>query len=109
MENQVKTIIKNENEVFFANSVSLTNSKTNFIVDFKQSTPRMDILENQKLTTIVIKHNSILIEPNLVKGLVNILTEAVSNYEKQFGKIESAKQQKEKKIKPEKMEFNYIG
>lgn len=56
--------------MFYANSLDIQTSITDFMINFKQSTPN-GFLENKK----------IIINPSLAKQLHKALTEAINQYE----------------------------
>ncbi len=105
MEKKINLSI-NEGEVFFAHEVSVNFNPTQFVLDFKNITPRMDP-RSQDGPTLSIKHNVVLVEPYHLKKFQEFLNKRISDYEKEFGKIEKPKaieayNKKHKKKKVEK-------
>ena len=103
----------NDGMEFFAHETSINFNPTQFILDFKCITPRVDP-RNKEGPTLVLRHNVIIIDPYHAKKLQELLGSVVGKYEKEFGKIEKPKQLKkaEKKIKvqEEKPEVpHYLG
>ncbi len=93
MENEERQNINmniNNGESFFAHQVSLNFSPTQFFIDFKNITPRVD--ERSKQPTIVVKHNVIMIEPFHLTKFHELLGQVINKYEEEFGKIEAPKQ-----------------
>ena len=91
MENKkpLEVRIDHGKEAFYSNSISIIHSPAKFIINFKQATPRIDSVGDQKKQTLMVKHNSIIMDPDLAKVFLNILKENIGNYEKKFGKIEA--------------------
>jgi hypothetical protein len=98
---------------FYSDSISIIFNPSKFILDFKQSTPRMDSIQGKEQETIVTKHNTILIDARFAKSFMETLKKAVDNYEKKFGKIELPKKPKVKETKKEDLvasaDESYIG
>ena len=101
MEEQknVKVDIDNGN-VFFADEIAVIHNPTKLILDFKSVTPRFDV-RNSEFQPIVIKHNVVTMDLFMAKNFLASLKENLTNYEKQFGRIEQPKALKkaEKKAK----------
>jgi hypothetical protein len=93
----------NEGDVFFAHEMSINFNPTQFVLDFKCVTPRVDP-RSQENTVISIKHNVVLVDPFHAKKVAAFLAKRVADYEKEFGKIEKPKaiREFEKKHKKEK-------
>ncbi len=88
---QIEVRVDHGKEAFYANSISIIHSPAKFIINFKQVTPRIDTVGEQKKQTIAVKHNTIILDPDLIKVFLQILKENLANYEKRFGKIPSPK------------------
>jgi len=84
---------------FFAHETSINFSPTQFILDFKCVTPRVDP-RSKDTPVISLKHNIVMIEPFHAKRMLSVLSKSLEEYEKQFGKIEksSAMKKHEKNI-----------
>ncbi|MDW4104132.1 DUF3467 domain-containing protein [Staphylococcus saprophyticus] len=63
-------------EMFYANSLDVQTSITDFMVNFKQSIPN-GFLENKK----------VIMNPSLAKQLKNALEQAIYQHEKMHGEI----------------------
>jgi len=101
--------IDQKREVFYANNIAIFNNPTEFIIDFAQVTPRIDIVEDKQVITYVVKHNAVILEPKQAKIFLDLLKENVEKYEKKFGKIKLPKEKKaERKILSKKFS-DYIG
>lgn len=85
---------------FFAHETSINFSPTQFVIDFKNITPRIDPRAG-KDPVVVLRHNVILLDPLHAKRLAELLLDVVGKYEKEFGKIEKPKPviKHEKKLK----------
>ncbi len=96
---------------FYSDSISIIFNPSKFILDFKQSTPRMDSIQGKEQETIAVKHNTILMDSRFAKSFMETLKKAVANYEKKFGKIEVPKPKKKDTKKEESVTSSesYIG
>ncbi len=94
MPEQQLNVNINDGEAFFAHEASVSFNPTQFVLDFKSVTPRIDMRSKQG-HNINLKHNVILVEPHNAKAFIELLTKMVEAYEKQFGKIEKPKAIKE--------------
>ena len=92
MEKQEKQINLNINDgdSFFANEISINFNPSNFFLDFKNISPRIDP-RNQNGATFSLKHNVILLDLYTFKQSVSLMKETLDRYEKEFGKIEKPK------------------
>ncbi len=102
-EKKVKFDIDN-GQNFFADEVGVIHNPLKIILDFRSITPRVDV-RNQEYQTLVLKHNTIIMDPFTAKNFSDILKKNIANYEKQFGKItkpESLKKMEKKKKKTAK-------
>ena len=105
MEKKINLSIS-EGDSFFAHEISVNFNPTQFVLDFKNITPRMDP-RSEEGPTLCIKHNVVLVEPFHLKKFSEFLNKRIEDYEKEFGKIEQPKaveayNKKMKKQKPEK-------
>ena len=92
MEKQEKQINLNINdgETFFANEISINFNPSNFFMDFKNVSPRIDP-RNQNGATFFMKHNVVLLDLYTFKQTVSLMKETLERYEKEFGRIEKPK------------------
>jgi hypothetical protein len=81
-----------DGQTFFADEVSITNNPVKFILDFKNSAPRIDIRAEQGSIPIKVTHNTIMMDTWLAKRFHELLGEHLAKYEKEFGKIVIPKQ-----------------
>ena len=94
---------------FFAHEVSINFNPTNFILDFKNVTPRVDPRSKENLV-LRMEHNVVMVDPYHAKRISELLSKVVKDYEKEFGKIEKPKAVKKyedsakKKGRPSKAE-----
>lgn len=89
MEKEIHMNIQ-DGESFFAHQVSLNFSPTQFFIDFKNITPRLD--ERSHQPTISLKHNVVMMEPYHLVRFHELLNTVLRKYEEEFGKIEKPKQ-----------------
>ena len=89
-----------EGEPFFSHEMSINFNPTQFILDFKCVTPRVDPRTRDGTAVLSLKHNVVMIEPYHAKQMLNALGEVIEKYEKKFGKIKipSALAQIEKEV-----------
>lgn len=107
---RVNMNIDQSKEVFYANNLAVFNNPTEFVLDFTQVTPRIDVVQNKQVITYVVKHNAVVLEPAQAKIFFNLLKENISKYEKKFGKINLPKGQRiEKEGNLAKKFSDYIG
>jgi len=92
----------NDGDNFFAHEVSVNFNPTQFILDFKCITPRVDPRSNEG-PFINIKHNVVMMDVFHAKKFMEFLSKRIEDYEKEFGKIEkpSAVKKIEKKRQKE--------
>jgi hypothetical protein len=80
----------NDGMDFFAHEVSVNFNPTQFILDFKSITPRMDP-RSQEGATISLKHNIVMLDAYHAKKFNELLGNVIAKYEKELGKIEKPK------------------
>jgi hypothetical protein len=90
----------NDGETFYANEISISFGPAQFSLDFKNISPRIDARSQDGTKTFALKHNVVILDPTQTKNFVAMLSDIVSRYEKQFGKINVPKQTKSPKGKP---------
>jgi hypothetical protein len=97
-------------ESFYANNLAVFNNANEFVLDFTQVSPRMDVIDNKRIITYIVKHNPIVVEPRQAKAFLNLLKENIEKFESKFGKIDAGKiDPKDKKAAPSKKFAEYIG
>ena len=79
-----------DGDVFFAHELSANFNPTQFVLDFKSITPRIDA-RTKDTPLLRVKHNVILLEPFHMKKIIEFLEKRVKEFEKNFGKIEKPK------------------
>ena len=116
-EQQERQVNINNGPDFFAHEISVHFNPTQFIFDFKCITPRIDVRAKDN-AIISITHNTVMIDAWQVKELREILDKVISNYEKQFGKLdkppalksfEKMQKKNQDKIKVDNQIPNYLG
>jgi hypothetical protein len=102
MEKKINLSIS-EGRGFFAHEASINFSPSQFILDFRCVTPRVDPRSNEA-PTIHMEHNIIMVDPYHAKKIHELLGTMLEKYEKELGKIDKTKQMKEmdKKRKKQK-------
>lgn len=91
--------IDHSEAAFYTDNITVSHGPSKFILDFKQSTPRIDFVGGENQHTMVVKHKTILMDAPFAKIFLKTLESAVKKYEKQFGKIKIPKQEKKKSSK----------
>lgn len=95
---------------FFTDNATVSHSANKFVIDFSQTTPRFDSFENNFQQAFVIKHKTLVMDPQLAKILLDVLQQNVGRYEKTFGKIKILKEKKTKeKLEKAESTTRYIG
>ena len=99
------------NHGFFSDGMSVFSRSDKFYIDFRQNTPRIDVIADKQQQTNAVKHDTIILDPIMAKALMSLLQESLKNYEKQFGKIKlpKVKKDKEEKVAITDQSQNYIG
>ena len=77
----------NDAKSFFADEVSITNGPTRIILDFKVTTPRIDVRAKQGPVPLVTEHNVVQLDAHLAKRAYKLLGEHLEKYEEKFGEI----------------------
>jgi len=94
---------------FFTDNVTVSHSSNKFVIDFSQTTPRFDNFEDKQQQTFVIKHKTIVLDPQFAKIFSDILQQNVKRYEKNFGSIKVPKTKEKEKIDKVESSTRYIG
>ena len=89
-----------DGDAFYAHQASINFNPTMIFLDFKNVTPRIDDRAPSK-ATLFLKHNVVMLEPYHAKLFRDLLDKVITDYEKEFGKVEKPKplQMLEKKHK----------
>jgi len=86
MEKKINLSI-DEGKPFYTHEASINFSPTQFVLDFRCVTPRVDPRSNEA-PTINILHNVVMTEPYHAKAIHELLGTMITKFEKEFGKIE---------------------
>lgn len=101
-----------QGDAFYCDGVTIAHSPTKFILDFKQRTPRFDPGKEGEEVSLIVKHNVVVIDADIIKNIFHSLKENMEKYEKQYGKLKTPKPVKVKKEKRDTaidVGSNYIG
>ncbi|MCD6590447.1 MAG: DUF3467 domain-containing protein [Candidatus Aenigmarchaeota archaeon] len=82
---------------FYCDSISVVYNPSKFVLDFRQTTPRIDQIHGKNQQTLAVKHKVILLDVKFAKVFLNTLKSAVQGYEKKYGEIKLPKAKKTKK------------
>jgi len=58
------------------------------VFDFKKSSPRIDKVGDQKTQTLVLEHNTVVMNPKKAKSFKRLLERNIEKYEEKHGEIE---------------------
>lgn len=107
----VNVSLDHSEPAFFTDNATVSHSSNKFVIDFSQTTPRFDTFESKQQQTFVIKHKTIVLDPQFAKIFSDILQQNIKRYEKNFGniKITKEKKTKEKTEHTETESSKYIG
>jgi len=104
-----------EGKAFFSHEASINFTPTQFVMDYRSITPRIDPRSNDA-PTISIEHNVVIVDPYHAKKIHELLGKMLDKFEKDFGKIEKTKAMKimekrrqDKKEHSTKTTPNYFG
>jgi hypothetical protein len=110
-EKQITMKIDHGSEGFYSDSVSIVYNPNKFILDFKQISPRIDQIQGKSQQTLVVKHNTIFLDPSFAKIFFETLSKSVKGFEKKYGKIKTPKRPKQKPVEEvvTSKDESYIG
>jgi hypothetical protein len=80
----------NDGGEFWAHEVSINFNPTQFVLDFKCITPRIDP-RSQTTPTVLLRHNVVMTDPYHTKLIHELLGTVIKKYEEEFGKITKPK------------------
>ena len=99
-----------DGEQFYSNESSINFNPNEIVLDFKCLTHAHDLADKR---AIVVKHNTVILNPFHAKNFLNMLSKAVKDYEGKFGEIKKSesmkkaesivKKEEKKKLKVEKV------
>lgn len=101
-----------KDEIFITNQIDMRFYPDLFKIEFKQFNHQVDRMGEEKSESVIINRRSIGLTPIMMKQLMNIITQVVSNYEKQNGEIKIPEQPKNNKQQVKEVittSGNYIG
>lgn len=94
---------------FYTDSMAVIHTSDKFVIDFRQTIPKLDQIENSRQETIYVEHNSVVMNPYIAKMLMNLLKDNIEKYEKKFGEIKIVESKSEKEEKFSTKDFGYIA
>ena len=109
---RINVIPNVKDEIFLTNQIDVRFFPDIFKIEFKQVNQQVDRINDDANNTIIINRRSIALTPMMMKQLIGILSNVVSNYEKQYGSIkipEMPKIKKEVNIIEKPENKSYIG
>ncbi len=113
MKKEVIRLEDKGGETFYSDFIVVSHNPTKFIIDFQQTIPKFQRTSNGAQQVMVVRHNTIILDPTVAKEFLNILSENIKRYEKNFGKIKVPKRKSKKKKKETKKKAehatSYIG
>lgn len=90
-----RTVKAEHNDAFNADSATIIHGQGSVVIDFKETTPRVDQVDGNTEQTVITEHNAIVLQPQMAKVLLNLLEENIANYEEKFGEIEMPEQEEQ--------------
>ncbi len=78
-----------DGETFFAHEMSANFTPTQFSLDFKCITPRVD--PRSKKPSFLLKHNVVMIDPWHAKLMLTVLNNVIKKFEEEYGTIKKPK------------------
>ena len=97
-EKRIDISVDHGEPVFFSDNVTISHNQSKFIIDFSQTIPSFDNVGGNMHQSFVIKHKSVIVDPQFAKIILDLMQKNIQKYEKKFGKIKVPKQ-KEAEIK----------
>ena len=102
--------IKNEDKAFFTDNVTVLHNPNKFVIDFSQTVPKFDNINGKIQQTLIINHNTVVMDPAFAKILLKTLDKNIKGFEKNFGNIKTPKKTKKRKKKEQEVtSTRYIG
>ena len=86
-EQKVNEEIDHTNEAFYANNFAFWLNGNEVTIDFRQSTARNDAVGAENILSVVSKHRTIVIPPQIAKMFAVLLKEQIDDLEKKHGEI----------------------
>jgi hypothetical protein len=80
-----------------------------FILDFKQNVPKLDQVDDTVQETLLIRHNTVIMDPQTAKLLLSVMSENIQKYEKKYSKIEVPKKRPVVEKADFLKDFSYIA
>lgn len=99
MDKKSKVEVDHSEDAFFADGITVTYGPNKFVLDFKQTTPRVDFVHGDNQRTMVTKHDTLLVDVKFAKMLKKMLENSINKYEEKFGEIKIDKNPKKKEDK----------
>jgi hypothetical protein len=78
-----------DGEPFFSHEMSVNFTPTQFTLDFKCITPRVD--PRSKKPSFLLKHNVVMVDPWHAKMILGVLNNVIKKYEDEYGAIKKPK------------------
>jgi len=94
---------------FFTDNVTVSHNTNKFVIDFSQTTPRFDNFEDKQQQTFVVKHKTLVLDPQFAKIFSDILQKNIKIFEKSFGLIKTPKEKKTTEKLDKVESTRYIG
>lgn len=98
-----------DEEAFYSDSFSTFFNPGQFVIDFKQSIPKIEESDEKQEQKTVVSHRPILMNPALAKKLYKILEKNIEKYEEKFSEIEIGKNRDAETQEESGEEVSYIG
>lgn len=106
---RVNVAVDHTEPAFFTDNVTVSHSLSKFVIDFSQTVPRFDNFDNKQQQTFVVKHKTMILDPQFAKVLLSVLQQNLKRYEKNFGEIKLPKLQQQAQEIEHVESTRYIG
>ncbi len=87
-EKKINNELDHANEAFYANGFTLWVDGNEATMDFRQTSPRNDVLPNgEAFLSVTHKHRAVVTSPLVAKMMLEVLKGEIAKFEKKNGEI----------------------
>lgn len=95
-----------DGETIFVNEFSISHFPTQFFIDFRTVSPRLDLAPNKVMQRRHVRHTVLVLEPYMMKELLGSVEKNIKKYEETFGKLKEPEALKKAKKMAKNREKN---